>query len=398
MIKVPASTLLRRARSARGVIRGALLVPGLLLGLSLGCKEEAPPAPPPPQVTVADVVQKDVPVYDEWVGTTEGKINAQIRARVQGYLQSQEYTEGSVVQQDQLLFSIDPRPYEAALADAKGELGQSAAALTKAQQDVTRYRPLAKQGAVSQRELDDAVQAEISGRAKVDSARAKVDQAELNLAWTQVKSPIAGLSGIAVAQIGDLIAPNTLLTTVSQLDPIKVNFPISEQQYLQFTRETAESGVSSEPGALSLDLYLADGSKYAHAGKFALADRQVDPTTGTITIVSYFPNPGNMLRPGQFAKVRAAIAVSKGALVVPQRAVLDQQGQFQVGVVGPDNKVDLRLVEVGSRTAGEWVVTKGLKPGERVIVEGLQKVRAGTIVEAKPYVAPAAMANASPES
>jgi len=397
MIKDPACALSRRVRSARGLMRGALVVPGLLLGLSFGCKEEAPPPPPPPQVTVTDVVQKDVPVYGEWVGTTEGKINAQIRARVQGYLQSQEYTEGSVVQQDQLLFTIDPRPYESALADAKGELGQATAALTKAQQDVTRYRPLAKQGAVSQRELDDAVQAEISGRARVDSARAKVEQAELNLAWTRVTSPIAGLAGISVAQIGDLIASNTVLTTVSQLDPIKVHFPMSEQQYLQFTREAAESSTPVERGAsLPLDLYLADGGKYAHAGRFALADRQVDPTTGTITIVSYFPNPGNILRPGQFAKVRAAIAMSKGALVVPQRAVLDQQGQFQVGVVGPDNKVELRLVEVGTRTEGEWVVRKGLKPGERVIVEGLQKVRAGVVVEAKPYVAPAA--NAGSES
>jgi len=368
----------------RGV---GLLIAGLVLCLAPGCKEEEALPPPPPQVLVAPVVQKDVPVYGEWVGTTEGKINAQIRARVQGYLQSQNYKEGSVVREGDLLFVIDPRTYKAALDDAVGAVGQAEAMLTKAKQDVTRYRPLAKQGAVSQRELDDAIQAEIAARGRLDSARARLDQAKLDLGWTRVESPISGVAGIAVAQIGDLVAPSTLLTTVSQLDPVKVNFPISEQQYLQFATAIGRTakGEASEEISTPLQLYLADGSKYSHPGEFALADRQVDPTTGTITIVSYFPNPENILRPGQFARVRAIIALQKDALVVPQRAVLEQQGQYLVGVVGEDGKAEIRPVEVGPRSDGDWVITKGLRANERIIVEGLQKVRTGTVVEAKPF-------------
>lgn len=364
---------------------------GLLACLSAACgKKTEQAAPPPPEVLVTDVVQKDVPIYAEWIGTTEGTINAQIRARVQGYLQSRNYTEGSFVQAGELLFKIDPRTYEAALDDAKGQLGRAEAALTKSQQDVARYTPLAKEGAISQQELDNAVQANRANLAQLESARANVQQARLNLEWTQVKSPIAGIVGLAQAQVGDLIQPTTLMTTVSQVDPIQVNVPISEQQYLKFAKQIEQASEGQQPKEVRpLELILADGSVFPHPGKVALANRQVDVRTGTITIVSYFPNPGNLLRPGQFAKVRAVIDMSKGALLVPQRAVLEQQGQYLVATVGADNKVDIHPVKVGERIGTDWIVTEGLKPGERVVAEGLQKVRAGITVNPKPLTASA---------
>ena len=363
---------------------------GLMVWLCAACgKKVEQAAPPPPDVLVTEVVQKDVPIYSEWIGTTEGKINAQIRARVQGYLQLQDYREGSLVHAGDLLFKIDPRTYQAALDEAKGQLGRAEAALTKSQQDVARYTPLAKEGAISQQELDNAIQANRANTAQVEAARANVEQAKLNLQWTEVRSPIDGIAGIAQAQIGDLIQPTTLMTTVSQLDPIKVNVPISEQQYLKFARqlEQVSEGQQSKDQR-PLELILADGSVFPHEGRVALADRQVDVRTGTITIVSYFPNPGNILRPGQFAKVRAVIDVSKGALLVPQRAVLQQQAQYLVAVVGPDNKVDIHPVTVGERAGSDWIVTEGLKPGERVVAEGLQKVQSGMMVNPNPFTEP----------
>jgi len=397
MIERPTATRIRHPaaiRAAAATLAGRhllsrILTAALLLHPMLGCKKEEPPAPPPPEVLVSEVVKKDVPIYGEWIGTTDGKINAQIRARVQGYLDSQHYAEGSLVRAGELLFVIDPRTYKAALDDAQGELGQAQAMLIKSEQDVARYTPLAKQGAVSQQELDDAIQAVAAGRARVESAKANVEQAKLNLGWTQVTSPIDGIAGISVAQIGDLIAPATVLTTVSQVDPIKVNFPISEQEYLKLAariEKVVNGGQPAEEGR-ELELYLADGSKYPHLGRAAVADRQVDPTTGTITIVSYFPNPSNILRPGQFAKVRAVLDTNVGALVVPQRAVREQQGQYQVAVVAPDGKVQIRPVEAGDRTGSDWVITKGLQAGEQVIVEGMQKVAPGATVRAKPYAA-----------
>jgi len=298
--------------------------------------------------------------------------------------------EGSLVHADELLFLIDPRPYQAALAEAKGQLGRAEAALTKSRQDVARYTPLAKEGAVSQEELDNAIQAVRADQAQVDSARANVEQAKLNLAWTEVKSPIEGIAGLANAQVGDLIQSNTLLTTVSQLDPVRVYFPISEQEYMRFASAIARVAAGGAPGkdARSLELILADGSVFPHGGSVALADRQIDPKTGTITILAYFPNPGNILRPGQFVKVRAVTDTNKGALLVPQRAVSEQQGQSQVAVVGPDNKVELRNVQVGDRSGSLWVIEQGLKPGERVVAEGLQKLRTGMVVNPKPFVEP----------
>lgn len=357
---------------------------GVCAALALAACEQksAPPPPPPPDVAVADVVQKDVPIYVEWVGTTDGNVNAQIRARVRGYLQSRTYNEGTVVRAGDLLFTIDPRPYQAALDQAKGELGRADAALTKAQQDVTRYRPLAAEGAISQQELDNAVQAERASRAAVDSARANVETARLDLDWTKVTSPIAGISGIAIAQIGDLIAPNTVLTTVSQVDPIKVSFPISEQEYLRYAVRIQLD--KPNEGSANLELVLADGSVYKERGTAAIANRQVDIQTGTMMIVGLFPNPANLLRPGQYAKVRATVESRTGALLVPQRSVQELQGTFQVAVVGPDNKVAMRIVKAGPRVGSAWVIDEGLKPGERVIVEGLQKVRDGATVNPKP--------------
>jgi membrane fusion protein (multidrug efflux system) len=366
----------------------------VVLALALSaCGKSAPPPPPPPDVVVADVIQKDVPIYAEWVGTTEGNVTAQIRARIQGYLQQRSYDEGTLVRAGDLMFVIDPRPYQAALDQAKGDLGRTEAALTKAQQDVTRYTPLAASKAISQEELDNAIQFSRGTKAAVDSARAALEKAQLNLDWTQVKSPIDGIAGIAVAQIGDLVTENTLLTTVSQVDPIKVSFPISEQEYLRLADKIELN--NPQPRESNLELILADGSVYPERGRAAIANREVDVKTGTMTIVALFPNPRNLVRPGQYAKVRATTETRQGALLVPQRAVQELQGSHQVAVVGADNKVAMRTVKAGARIGDLWVINEGLKPGERIVVEGLQKVREGATVNPKP-AEPVASAKAEP--
>ena len=350
----------------------------------LGCdRKEAESTAMLPEVVVAEVIQKDVPIYGEWVGTTVGYVDAQIRARIQGYLLSQEYTEGSNVKAKDLLFKIDPRPYKATLDQAKAELARAEAAYKKSLLDVKRNTPLAAEGAISQKELDDALQASAANRASVASARAKLENAQLNLDWTRVTSPINGIAGIATAQIGDLIVENTLLTTISQMDPIKVHIPISEREYLKIADRIQK--VSSKTELTSsrdgnLELILADGSLYPHKGRAILADRQVDTQTGTIMIVSYFPNPANLLRPGLFAKVRASIETRTGGLLVPQRAVQELQGTFQVAVIGDENKVTFRTVSPGPRIGSLWLIDDGLKPGEIIIVEGLLKVRNGMVV------------------
>lgn len=356
----------------------------LALAVALaGCEEKAAPvAPPPAEVYLAEVVQKDVPIFKDWVGTTDGYINAQVRARVRGYLQQRPYTEGSRVRTGDLLFAIDARPYQAALDQAKGELGRADAALTKSQQDVARYTPLAAEGAISQQELDNAVQATRSNRAAVEAARANVEKAQLDFDWTQLRSPIDGIAGISVANIGDLISETSVLTTVSQVDPIKVLFSISEQEYLRFA-DSIQLDQAKQRGA-NLEMILADGSVHPHRGTASIANREVDVKTGTMTIISTFPNPDLRLRPGQYAKVRATVETRSGALLVPQRSVQEIQGTFQVAVVGADNKVAMRTVKPGPRVDNEWVIDEGLNPGERVIVEGLQKVRDGVVVDPKP--------------
>ena len=353
------------------------------VALSLGgCggKPEAPP-PPPPEVKVQTVAAKDVTVHGEWVGTMDGSVNAQIRARVQGYLQSRDYAEGTLVQPGTLLFTIDARPYRAALDAAKGDLGRAEAVATKTQQDVARYTPLAREAAISQEELDNAVQANRAARAAVDSARANLEKAKLDLDWTELRAPISGIVGISDAQVGDLISENTVLTTLSQVDPIKVSFPISEQEYLRYAARLQFDG---KPRQGTLELILADGSVYPERGTATVANRQVDIKTGTLLVVALFPNSRNLLRPGQYAKVRAAIESRQNAILVPQRAVQEVQGNYQIAVVGEGDKVSMRGVKVGERIGNEWIVDEGLKSGERIVVEGLQRVRDGVVVNPKP--------------
>jgi len=352
--------------------------------LGTGCGEQKASAPAAPTVEVVNVVVKDVPIVREWVGTSDGLVNAKINAQVQGYLIKQNYKEGSEVKKGQVLFEIDPRPFQAALEQAKGQLAINEGQLYTAKANLEKIRPLAAVNAVSKKDLDDAIGREASARAGVQAAKAAVHKAEIDLSFTRISSPIDGVAGIAKAQLGDLVGNpgGPELTTVSTLDPIKVYIPISEQEYMRFIRE-AEAKGNSEPKGNNLELILADGRVFPHKGKVYFADRQVDERTGTIKVATLFPNPGNLLRPGQFAKIRALIETQKGALLVPQRAVNELQGRFQVAVVGPDNKVDLRWVKVGERTGSLWVIDEGLKPGERVIVEGIQKVKAGMPVTPK---------------
>ena len=369
----------------------------LCVWLLMGCGEKKATAPAAPTVEVVDVVQKDVPIVREWVGTTDGLVNAKINAQVQGYLVKQNYKEGSVVKKGQVLFEIDPRPFQAALEQAKGQLAINEGQLYTAKANLEKIRPLAAVNAVSKKDLDDAIGREASAKAAVQAAKAAVRKAEIDLSFTKITSPIDGIAGIAKAQLGDLVGNpgSPELTTVSTVDPIKVFVPLSEQEYMRFIREAEVKGNSEDKGH-NLELILADGRVFLHQGRLYFADRQVDERTGTIKIASLFPNPGNILRPGQFAKIRALIETQKGALLVPQRAVNELQGRFQVAVVGPDNKMDLRWVKVGERTGSLWVIDEGLKPGERVIVEGIQKVKAGMPVTTKPYQEAPAGAPASP--
>jgi membrane fusion protein (multidrug efflux system) len=359
----------------------------LALALCAACSEEAPPLPPV-DVVVADVARRDVPITMEWIGTTEGAVDAEIRAQVAGYLISRDYAEGTAVKEGALLFRIDPRPFQAALDQARGELGRAEAFLEKARLDVVRYTPLAKEGAVSQQELDDAVQARRSGEASVQRERAAVEKARLDLSFTEIRSPIAGIAGVARAQLGDLVGPSDPdpLTDVSQVDPIRVSFPLSEREYLRFSQAFSDrvEGREVEPGEANLELILADGTTWPHRGQVVPAAAGVDPRTGTILIRGEFPNPDRILRSGQYARVRAITEVRKDALVVPQRAVSELQGVFQVAVVGGDNKVSMRVVEPGPRYESEQVIEKGLEAGEQVVVEGIQKVRDGAVVNPKP--------------
>lgn len=355
-----------------------------LVAIGTGCSKPEPPKMPPPDVLVAPVVQRDVPLYSAWVGTIEGYVNAEIRPKVQGYLLTQNYQNGHVVKAGQLMFQIDPRQFKAAYDQAFGQLESAKAILKKTELDVARYRPLAKEGAVSQEELDNAVQQNEANKAAVYQAQANLEQAQLNLDWTKVNAPIDGIAGINQAQIGDLVGTTTILTTVSTVDPIKIQFPISEQEYLRFSKpinRTAESG-KLDPDAPKLEVILANGELYPHPGHFYAVNRQVDDRTGTLLVQALFPNSENLLRPGGYAKVRAATDVAKGALVIPQRAVVDLQGTFKVYVVQGD-KVSVREVVPGARTGSDWVITKGLEPGENVVVEGVQKVRDGITVNAK---------------
>jgi len=364
----------------------SLLVP-LVAFTACGPKKHAA-TPPPPDVDVVTVQSADVPLYTEWIGTLDGYVNAQIRAQVTGYLMAQDYREGAQVKKGDLLFHIDPRPFQAALDQARGQLAQAEAQFDKTKLDVERYTPLAKEKAISQEELVDAEHASLVAKAAVASAKAAVETAELNLEFTKITSPIDGIAGIARAQIGDLVGPASgELTAVSTVDPIKVYFTFTEASYMDYMNRYADDTKRAEHERdLELELILANRTVYPHKGKFYFADRQVDVRTGALRVAGLIPNPGHVLRPGQFARVRARTQIRSGALAVPQRAVMELQGNYQVAVVDAANKVSIRSVKVGDRIGNMWIVEEGLKPGEQVIVEGTQKAKAGTVVVPKPYV------------
>jgi len=355
----------------------------LFLAASCGGPKTAP-AVPSLEVEVASVVQKDVPIVSEWVAMLDGYVNAQIQPQVAGYVIRQTYKEGSFVHQGQILFQIDPRPLQALLDQAQAQLAQAQAQLGKTEMDVNRDTPLAKERAIAQSQLDNDMQARAAAKAAVKAAEAQVEQARLNLEFTDVKSLVDGIAGIAQVQIGNLVNPTTALTTVSQVNPIKAYFSISEQEYIHFAdrinTETQKDVPSNGP---LFDLILADGSVYPHKGVGLLTNRQVDVATGSIQVICSFPNPKNSLRPGQFGRLRAAPEVRNGALLVPQKAVTELQGTYQLAVVGADNKVSIRAIKVGDRVGPDWIVESGVKQGELVIIEGLQKVQNGSTVKIK---------------
>jgi RND family efflux transporter MFP subunit len=379
-----------------------LIVIALIVGAFRPAKHALGAQPnTPSDVAVIQVAQEDVPIYGEWIGTLDGLVNADVRAQVTGYLLKQGYQEGAFVKQGQLLFQIDPRPFQAALDQAEGQLAQAKATLANAQAvqgrtqlDVERYTPLAKQQAASQQDLDNAVQNNLAAIATVETAKAQiktyeaaVETAKINLDFTRLVAPINGIAGQAQLQVGALVTPGSgIVTSVSTVDPIKVYFTASEPQYLAWRKRFPTETSSETAGkALHLQLILADGSTYAHEGTFYFADRQVNESTGAIRLAGLFPNPGNVLRPGGYAKVRAVISTEHDALLVPQRAVSELQGGYQVAVVGSDNKVGIRTVTVGDRVGTRWIIADGLHAGERVVAEGVQKVRTGALVNPKPF-------------
>jgi membrane fusion protein, multidrug efflux system len=387
-------------------------VPAVLL-LFFVVHSRAKPAaksPAPPVVEVAQVEQRDVPVYGEWIGTLTGQVNANIRAQVTGYVLTRDYKEGSYVRPGQLLFQIDPRPFQAALDQARGQLALAQAQLVQneaqlataeanelqSRLNVEKYAPLAKEQAASQQDLDNANQTNRANKAQVEAAKAAigaaraqiqanqaaVDAAAINLNFTTIVSPIDGIVGIAQAQVGDLVSTSSgILTTISTLEPIRDYFTVSEQEYLALRQKF--SGPRAEHWKLKL--ILADGTTYEHQGDFYFADRQVDQNTGAIQLAALFPNPDNVLRPGQYGKVRAVMRVQSNALLIPQAAVTEQQGSYLVDVVGSDNRVEVRQVQVGERTGTMWVIQRGLKAGERVVVQGQQNLKPGMEVQTMPF-------------
>lgn len=380
-----------------------LVVVGLIIGAIRIKHVSGPKLGPAPGVEVAQVVQRDVPIYREWIGTLDGLSNADVRAQVTGYLLRQAYQEGAYVKKGQLLFEIDPRPFQAALDQAEGQLAQAKAILENAQAvqgrtelDVNRYTPLAREQAASQQDLDNAVQNNLAAKATVATAEAQiktdeaaVETARINLEFTRLVAPIDGIAGQAQLQVGALVNLSSgSVTSVSTVNPIKVYFTVGEPEYLAFRKRFPTDAERAEADRnLHLHLILADGSTYPDEGEFYFADRQVNEGTGAIRLAALFPNPGNILRPGGYGRVRATVRIQHDALLVPQRAVSELQGGYQVAVVNADNKVSVRPVKVGDRFGSEWIIADGLKPGERVIAEGLQKVRPGMQVTPRPFTA-----------
>jgi RND family efflux transporter MFP subunit len=380
-----------------------LIVLALIVSAILPSKHAMGAPAGTPDVEVIQVQKEDVPIYAEWIGTLDGLVNADVRAQVTGYLMKQGYQEGSFVKEGQLLFQIDPRPFQAALDQAKGQLAQAQAALANAQAvqrrtelDVQRYTPLAEQQAASQQDLDNSVQNNLAAIATVETAKAQiktyeaaVETANINLDFTRLIAPIDGIAGQAQLQVGALVTPASgVVTSVSTVNPIKVYFTVGEPQYLGWRRRfPTESSREEADKGLKLQLILADGSTYPEAGKFYFADRQVNESTGAIRIAGLFANPNNVLRPGGYAKIRAVVRTQPGALLVPQRAVSELQGGYQVAVIDSDNKVDVRSVTVGDRVDSRWIITSGLNAGDRIVAEGVQRMHTGIHVNPKPYVA-----------
>jgi membrane fusion protein, multidrug efflux system len=389
-------------QSKRTKFPAAVLLVGAMS--SAGCGKMGLPPAGPPDVEVVEVLQQDVPITKNWVATLDGLVNAQVRAQVSGVLIKQNYANGAFVKRGAPLFEIDPRPFQSSLDQAKGTLAEATASLRQAQAklgktetDVARYTPLAKQQAISQQELDDAVQANLAARAQVEGAQASIEgakaaleRAQLNLGFTNITSPIDGVAAIASAQVGDLVGPQSpALTTVSTLNPILVNFTVSEQEYLASMREIAKQGLSEDEAFRKLEwkLLLTDGTTYPIKGTFHALDRQVDIRTGAILVQLTFANPGNILRPGGFGNVSTVVRIQPAALLVPQRAVSELQGGYLVAVVGGDNKVNIRPVKMGPKIGAWWIVEEGLTPHERVVAEGVQQVQEGTQVKPKLFQA-----------
>ncbi len=386
----------------KSVLRAFVFGSIVIVLAACGNKSEQHAAPPPPDVGVSTVQQETVPIYGNWVASLEGFVTANIQPQVSGYLVRQNYREGSYVSKGEVLFEIDPRPFQAALeqaqgqlAQARGQLGQAQAQLGLAQLNVKRDTPLAQAHAIAQSQMDTDVQSQRqnealikANQAGIETAQANVATAELNLGFTKVRSLVAGIAGIANTQIGNLVSPTSVLTTVSQVDPIKVYFSISEQEYLGLADKMKAGGASADllrsKNPVPLQLTLANGNVYPRSGRILFADRSVDAQTGTIRIVGAFANPGNILRPGQFGRITALTSLHRNALVVPQRAVSELQGRYQIALVEADNKIHVQTVQVGDKVGDAWVIESGLKPGDRVVSEGSSKVRDGETVTPQP--------------
>jgi len=362
---------------------------GLLFLLSMiGCgKKETPPAPAPPEVEVTDVVVQTVPVYKQWVAQLNGQINADITPKVQGYLIERNYQEGFFVRKGQLLYEIDPRPFVAALDQVKAQVAVAVAQQTEAENNVTRDRPLAAQHAIPQKQLDTDISNLEAATAQVAAAKASMAQAELNLSWTKVFSPIDGLAGISNSNVGDLVGTSTKMTTVSQVDPIRAYFNISESDYLDRAQEISRAvqGGRGQANALPVEFIQTNGVTFPTRGRIILVNREVAASTGTIQLAADFANKGGILRPGGFGNVRIETGSTQNALLVPQAAVIEVQSMYQIVVVGADNKATFRPVKVGERVGTKWIITEGLKPGEKVVVQGFMKVREGMPVNPRPY-------------
>jgi membrane fusion protein (multidrug efflux system) len=362
----------------------------LLTTFLLGCKEkEQAPAPEPPEVEVTEVTQRNVPIYMEWVAQLNGRYNAQITPRVQGYLLKQNYRDGFFVKKGQLLYEVDPRAFEVTIAQAKAQVAVATANLSNADTNVARDRPLAAQSAIPQKQLDTDVATQAASKAQLDAAQAQLAQAQLNLSWTKVYSPIEGIAGLSTAQVGNLVGTTTIMTTVSQVNPIWAYFNISESDYFTEAQTFYRLISGKRVASPVLEFIQSNGTTYPLKGRIILVNREVASQTGTIQLVAEFPNADAILRPGGFGRVRFQVAMNKEAMLIPQAAVIEVQSMYQVAVVEPGNKAAFRIVKVGDRIGTDWIITEGLKPGDQVIVQGFMKVREGTPVSPKPFVAPA---------